>query len=106
MTNLKTKNYAGLFSISCNDKSKKYSANSWYNIREHEPGYAYRKEYETLAKNAEVSWYTYPKEYNIIPLVMAGWDQRPWEKQEKSHLLCEQDTSTHLNNILKMRCNL
>lgn len=81
---LKAKNYAGLFSISCNDKSKKYSANSWYNIREHEPGYAYRKEYEILAKNAEVSWYTYPKEYNIIPLVMAGWDQRPWEKQEKS----------------------
>ena len=82
---LKAKNYAGLFSISCNDKSKKYSANSWYNIREHEPGYAYRKEYEILAKNAEVSWYTYPN---------GRMGSEAMGETRKISLLCEQDTST------------
>ena len=32
---------------------------------------------------------------------MAGWDQRPWEKQEKISLLCETGHLNSLNNILK-----
>lgn len=101
---LKAKSYAGLFSISCNDKNKKYSANSWYNIREREPGHAYRKEYEILVKNAEVNWYTYPKEYNIMPLVMAGWDKRPWEKKENSLYYVNRTPKLfkqHLKNAVK-----
>lgn len=81
---LVNKDFAGLFSISCNDKNKKYSINSWYNIREKEPGYAIEKNYDILVKNAEVAWYAYPEDYHIAPLVMVGWDQRPWDTREKT----------------------
>lgn len=72
----------GLYIIALgNHNDLKADAFSWYNIRQAEPGTLTERQYSDYIKYVEKCWYNNPRLY---PNVMAGWDQRPWDPQNKT----------------------
>lgn len=57
--------------------------NGWYNIREKEIGKSIERSYDQLVKYVESCWWK-SKDWNVVPVVMSGWDKRPWELEEKT----------------------
>ena len=55
--------------------------NGWYNIREKESGQSTKRNYQSLISYVESCWWK-SKDWNVVPIVMAGWDKRPWELKE------------------------
>lgn len=78
------KGFPGIFIISCNYHSDSFDANSWYNIRESEPGVSTERSYQSYTKFIEYVWNSKEKDKNIVPNVMVGWDQRPWDSKDKT----------------------
>lgn len=78
------KGFPGIFIISCNYHSDAFDANSWYNIRESEPGKSTERDYKSYTHFIEYVWQSRNKDKNIIPNVMVGWDQRPWDTKNTS----------------------
>lgn len=71
-------NNKGLYLVSCYSKPQGFDMMTWYNIRLPEHGYPEKHTYKELVDIAEKGWRTFPKTENLAPLVMAGWDTRPW----------------------------
>ena len=76
--------YQGIYIISCGYHSDDFDANSWYNIREAEPGGSIERSYLSYIKFIEYVWDSKKGEKNIIPNVMVGWDQRPWDNKNST----------------------
>lgn len=84
-TTLQEIGYNGLFSISCNNNNNAFSSHCWYNIKKI-PIPLLDKEYtyQELTEHVKSVWNKWYNNSEIAPLVMAGWDRRPWEQNENS----------------------
>lgn len=71
-------NSNGLYLVSCYSKPKGFDMMTWYNIRLPEHGYSEEHSYRELINYTENGWHKISKNINIAPVVMAGWDTRPW----------------------------
>lgn len=70
--------FPGLYIIALGDKSQPDAdAYSAYNIHEWKPEIPKKRAYHYLTQYAENEWEKRGYDY---PLVMTGWDMRPWEK--------------------------
>jgi len=81
---VKKNGYEDLCFFSCGKFFPDAQINGWYNIREKESGISEERNYTLLTSHVEKCWYWKPNNYNVIPVVMAGWDKRPWENKESS----------------------
>lgn len=77
--------YNGLTTISNGyiPKYKSFSYVSWYNMRADEPGHAQERKYTQLTSFVEMIWKQVPLSVPMIPTVMTGWDNRPWETSKQ-----------------------
>lgn len=81
---VKKNGYKDLCFFSCGKFFSDADINGWYNIREKSTGFSEERSYETLTKYVEKCWYWKNNSNNVVPIVMAGWDKRPWEAKEQS----------------------
>lgn len=74
--------YPGLYIISIGVSGKGFDAYSWYAISESmkKTNVDVEKPYQDLTSYVETSWFKFNKGNPTFPLVMAGWDKRPWEE--------------------------
>jgi len=80
----KKKGYKDLCFFSCGKFYPDADINGWYNIIPNNTGKANKQKYKELTSYTEECWYWEHNNYNVIPIVMAGWDKRPWEDTESS----------------------
>lgn len=84
---IKKKGFPGLLTISCNSLyfNNIFDVNSYYNILKGETGSREALPYKELTSFAEYYWSKCKKDNptnEIAPLVMVGWDSRPWHKDD------------------------
>jgi hypothetical protein len=91
--------YPGIYIISCGYHSNEFDANSWYNIREAEPGGATERSYQSYTKFIEYVWDSKKTEKNIIPNVMVGWDQRPWDSKNSTLYFTKKSPKLFYNHL-------
>jgi hypothetical protein len=76
------KGFPGLYIIALGEHNNPdVDAVGWYNIREAETGVSTERKYEDFTHYIERCWYKNPRLY---PVVMSGWDQRPWNNQNNT----------------------
>lgn len=95
----------GLYMVSCYSEQKGFDMMTWYNIRLPEHGCSEQRTYKELIDYAESKWNGVPYTTNFSPLVMAGWDNRPWETEEKKGVYCVDRSpklfKRHLKNAIQ-----
>lgn len=77
------KGWKDLYIYSCFKFYSDADMNGWYNIIEPSAKTSEKRSYDTLVKYVEKAW-RWSFNTNVVPIVMAGWDKRPWEKKEAS----------------------
>jgi hypothetical protein len=72
--------FNGLYYIACgpNQNLFKYNLFTWYNTFPAQKFTTNRVPYKVLVDAAEEAWYKQPKLLPVAPIVMTGWDVRPW----------------------------
>lgn len=77
--------FKGLITVSNGyvPKYKSFDYVSWYNMRADEPGYSQERKYTQLISFIEMIWKQVPTSVPMIPTIMTGWDNRPWETQKE-----------------------
>lgn len=91
--------FPGIYIISCGYHSDDFDANSWYNIREAESGGSVERTYQSYTKFIEYVWDSKKKEKNIIPNVMVGWDQRPWDSKNTTLYFTQKTPQLFYNHL-------
>lgn len=97
-------NFSGLYLNSCWSLAPGYDMMTWYNIRLPEHGFSERQTYQSLINHAENVWAEQSLSINISPVVMSGWDNRPWETNKNRGVYCINKTpqlfKRHLKNAI------
>lgn len=99
----------GLYTVSCelSDFSGDFDVHSFYNILDTEPGFSKEFSYEKLSTFSEKYWYLCKKKHKdreIAPVVMAGWDRRPWQAKDDKQYYSKATPALfkrHLKNAVK-----
>lgn len=79
--------------------------NGWYNIREKEDGTSEGRPYEQLTSYVESCWWK-TKDWNVVPVVMVGWDKRPWEATEKTKYYINRTPAKFKNHFRNAMLNV
>lgn len=99
----------GLYLVSCGSEQTGFDLMTWYNIRLKEHGRSEERTYKELIDNVESKWNEMPSSRNYAPLVMAGWDNRPWETDKAKGVYCVGRTpklfGKHFENAIKRAKN-
>lgn len=83
---MKEYGYDGLFAVACgNGINPGFDMKTWYNIFPDREFPSQAVDYDELGKGLEEWWYRQPEDLQVSPVVMSGWDPRPWRsKDDKS----------------------
>ncbi len=92
--------YKGLYSVACNYQDLSYDLISWYNNTFESGSKRESKDYLELTTRTEKAWSNVSEKYNVAPSCLAGWDKRPWNKEE-NFIFYEHRTSQKFYNHLK-----
>lgn len=74
--------YKDIILVSNGTVSQDYDYTSWYNITNTSNGVKTIRNFKTCIDYVEQGWNWWGKTYRVQPVVMAGWDNRPWQITE------------------------